>query len=105
MTTWGDTVTRLVAEGRLIAQEPDKRALVETLDGAERDIEAADANLASFSPWSDAMLYEAGLRAARAIVAAGGFRIDAGAGAHKSTVDAADALTDGRHHAIFVSLA
>lgn len=104
MTTWGDTVARLVAEGRLIAQEPDKRALVETLDGAERDIDAADANLESFSPWSDAMLYEAGLRASRAIVQAGGFRIDAGAGAHKTTVDAADALTDSRHHAVFVRL-
>lgn len=102
MATGGEVVTRLVTEGRLIRQAPDKRALGETLDGAERDIQAADANLDSFSPWSDAMLYEAGLRAARAIVQAGGFRIDAGAGAHKTTIDAADALTSGGQHAIFV---
>lgn len=99
-----DVIARLVSEGRLVAQVPDIRALDETLDRAERDIAAADANLATFSPWSDAMLYEAGLRAARAIVQASGFRIDAGAGAHKTTIDAADALTDGRHHVAFVRL-
>jgi hypothetical protein len=104
VTTWRDTITRLIAEGRLIAQQPDKHTLIETLDGADRDIEAADANLESFSPWSDAMLYEAGLRSARAIVQAAGYRIDAGAGAHKTTIDAADALTDGRHHPVFVRL-
>jgi multidrug efflux pump subunit AcrA (membrane-fusion protein) len=104
MATGGEVIVRLVAEGRLVAQVPDNRALRETLDTAERDIRAADANLEAFRPWSDAMLYEAGLRAARAIVQAGGFRIDAGAGAHKTTIDAADALTDGAHHAIFVRL-
>jgi hypothetical protein len=104
VATRGDTIGRLIAEGRLLAQQPDKRTLVETLDGADRDIEAADANLESFSPWSDAMLYEAGLRAARAVVQAAGYRIDSGAGAHKTTIDAADALTGGRHHPVFVRL-
>lgn len=100
MAPGGDTIPRLVADGRLVAQQPDKRTIAEALDAAEHDIEAADANLASFRPWSDAMLYEAGLRSARAIVQANGFRIDAGAGAHKTTIDAADALTAGQHHRI-----
>jgi hypothetical protein len=104
MAIWGDAIRQLVLEGRLITQVPDKRALDETLDGADRDVQAADANLATFNTWSDAMLYEAGLRAARAIVQAAGYRIDAGAGAHKTTIDAADALMDGRHHSVFVRL-
>ena len=50
------------------------------------------------------MLYEAGLRAARVIVQAAGYRIDSGKGAHAITVDAADVLTDGRSHPVFVRL-
>jgi hypothetical protein len=49
------------------------------------------------------MLYEAGLRAARAIVMAAGYRIAAERG-HVTAIDAADALTNGRHHRIFVRL-
>ncbi len=104
MTTGDVTIGRLVAEGRLVQQLPDKATLRATLDSAERDVLAADANLEAFSPWSDAMLYEAGLRSARAIVQASGFRIDAGARAHVTTIDAADALTDGARHPIFVRL-
>lgn len=49
------------------------------------------------------MLYEAGLRAARVIVMAGGYRISADRG-HVTAIDAADALTSHRHHRIFVRL-
>jgi hypothetical protein len=97
------TVDDLVAEGRLRPQEPDLDALAETLDLAERDLEAAAANESRFAPWAETMLYEAGLRAARAIVMAAGYRIAADRG-HVTAVDAADALTGGRHHRIFVRL-
>lgn len=49
------------------------------------------------------MLYEAGLRSARAIVQAHGFRISSHRG-HVAAIDAADALTVGRHHRTFVRL-
>lgn len=48
------------------------------------------------------MLYEAGLRCARAIVQAAGYRIAADRG-HVTAIDAADALT-GAHHRLFVRL-
>lgn len=50
------------------------------------------------------MLYEAGLRSARAIVQAAGFRIDAGARAHVTAIDAADVLSGGELHRTFVRL-
>lgn len=93
----------LVAEGRLRPQEPDPVALAETLDLAERDLEAAAANEGRFAPWAETMLYEASLRAARAIVLAAGYRIAADRG-HVTAIDAADALTGGRHHRVFVRL-
>lgn len=62
----------MLAEGRLVAQVPDRVTLGAMVDSAERDVAAADANQASFSPWADAMLYEAGLRSARVIVQAAG---------------------------------
>ncbi len=49
------------------------------------------------------MFYEAGLRCARAIVAAAGFRIATERG-HVTAIDAADALTNGSHHPIFIRL-
>lgn len=87
-----------------MAQAPDRTALEATIDGAERDVVAADANFNTFGPWADAMLYEAGLRSARVIVQAAGFRIDAGARAHVTAIDAADTLTGPEHHFIFVRL-
>lgn len=96
-------VASLVAESRLRPQEPDVDALTETLDLAERDLEAAAANESRFAPWAETMLYEAGLRAARAIVMAAGYRIATERG-HVTAIDAADALTDGRHHRVFVRL-
>lgn len=54
--------------------------------------------------WADAMLFEAGLRAARVIVQAAGYRIDAGKGADAATIDAADVLTGERRHAVFTRL-
>lgn len=98
------SVETLVAEGRLLAQAPDRITLDATIDGAERDVTAADANLGSFGPWADAMLYEAGLRSARVIVQAAGFRIEAAVRAHVTAIDAADTLTGGEHHLIFVRL-
>lgn len=93
----------MIAAGRLRAQEPDHAALVETLDLAERDLEAAAANKDRFAPWAETMLYEAGLRAARVIVMAAGYRISADRG-HVTAIDAADALTDGGHHRAFIRL-
>jgi hypothetical protein len=98
------SIAGLVAEGRLVAQTPDRPALEVAIDGAGRDVAAADANIRSFGPWADAMLYEAGLRSARVIVQAAGFRIDAGARAHVTAIDAADTLTNLDHHLIFVRL-
>ena len=61
------TIEDMVDAGRLVTQAPDRLALAQVIGSAERDVLAADANLATFSPWADAMLYEAGLRAARVI--------------------------------------
>jgi hypothetical protein len=49
------------------------------------------------------MLYEAGLRAARVIVMAAGYRIAAERG-HLTAINAADALTGEQHHRIFLRL-
>ena len=98
------SIADLVAEGRLIPQPPDATALGAVLAAGLRDLEAAEANRATYAPWADAMLYEAGLRAARVIVQAAGYRIDSGKGAHATTIDAADVLTDQRHHSVFTRL-
>lgn len=98
------SVAELLEAGRLVPQAADLRALREALELAARDIQAADANRDSFTPWADAMLYEAGLRGARVIVQAAGYRIDAGARAHVTAIDAANALTGHRHHRLFVRL-
>jgi hypothetical protein len=98
------SVVDLVAERRLVQQEPDRTTLAAVLTNAERDIAAADANRSGFSPWTEVMLYEAGLRCSRIIVQAAGYRIDAGAGAHRTAIDAADALTGRARHTVFVRL-
>src|SRR5450759_2492726 len=87
------SITELVSSGRLVPQPADAAALLAVLVAGRRDLEAAEANRATYAPWSDAMLYEAGLRAARVVVQAAGYRIDAGKGAHAATIDAADVLT------------
>jgi hypothetical protein len=97
------SIDDLVREGRLVPQAPDAVTLADMLTAADRDVAAADANSADFSSWADAMLYEAGLRAARVIVQAGGFRIDA-TRAHVTAIDAADVLTRREHHLLFVRL-
>lgn len=98
------TIEDMLRGERLVTQAPDRFALAQVIGIAERDVLAADANIATFSPWADAMLYEAGLRAARVIVQAAGYRIDAGAGAHVTAIDAADAVTGRTHHTVFVRL-
>jgi hypothetical protein len=98
------SIAELVSSGRLVPQPPDAAALRAVLAAGRRDLEAAESNRASYAPWSDAMLYEAGLRAARVIVQAAGYRIDTGKGAHAATIDAADVLTDQRHHPEFTRL-
>jgi hypothetical protein len=98
------SIAGLVAEGRLVPQPPDVAALQEVLSAGRRDLEAADANRSRYAPWADAMMYEAGLRAARVIVQTAGYRIDSGKGAHAITIDAADVLTDDRRHAVFTRL-
>jgi hypothetical protein len=94
---------RLIAEGRLKAQAPDGAALRAALAAAETDLDAALATAGTFAGWAEAMLYEAGLRCARVIVHAAGFRISADRG-HVTAIDAADALTRGDHHVTFVRL-
>ena len=98
------SIEKLMAEGRLVPQPPDAAALGAVLAAGRRDLEAAESNRATYAPWSDAMLYEAGLRAARVVVQAAGYRIDAGKGAHAVTIDAADVLTGQRHHPQFTRL-
>jgi len=98
------SITELVSSGRLVPQPPDAAALLAVLVAGRRDLEAAESNRVTYAPWSDAMLYEAGLRAARVIVQAAGYRIDSGKGAHAATIDAADMLTDQRHHPEFTRL-
>jgi hypothetical protein len=98
------SIAELVEAGRLIPQAPDAHALREALAAASRDLLASDANRETFTPWADAMLYEASLRSARVIVQAAGYRIDAGARAHITAIDSADALTGHRQHRLFVRL-
>lgn len=98
------SVEELLTAGRLVMQAPDPVTLGLVVDGAERDVVASDANVATFSPWAEAMLYEAGLRSARVIVQAAGYRIDVGGGAHVTAIDAADAITGNVHHTVFVRL-
>lgn len=93
----------LVADGRLRTQGPDRSMLAAVLAAAHGDIEAASAVATASPSWSEAMLYEAGLRACRVIVQAAGFRIAADRG-HVTAIDAADALTDGAHHIRLVRL-
>ena len=57
----------------------------------------------AFPAWAEAIFYEAGLRCARAIVGAAGYRIASERG-HVTAIDAADTLTGGSHHPIFVRL-
>src|SRR5688572_14259878 len=96
-------VAGLVAAGELREQAPDWQMLLETLELAERDLEAAAANASRFPPWAETMIYGAGLRAARVIVMAAGYRIAAERG-HVTAINAADALTEEVHHRIFVRL-
>jgi hypothetical protein len=98
------SISELVSAGRLVPQPADAAALLAVLVAGRRDLEAAEANRATYAPWSDVMLYEAGLRAARVIVQAAGYRIDAGKGAHAATIDAADVLTGQSHHPEFTRL-
>ena len=94
---------QLVAEGRLRLQSADRQMLEKTLESARQDVAAASAMEKASLSWTEAILYEAGLRCARIIVQAAGWRIAADRG-HQTAIDAADALTDGRLHRIFLRL-
>ncbi len=98
------SVQELLHAGRLVAQAPDRVTFRQVVEGAERDVLASDANIARFSPWAETMLYEAGLRSARVIDQAAAYRIDAGAGARITAIDAADAITGRARHPVFVRL-
>jgi len=98
------SIEALVAEGRLLPQPPDPATRRASLDAARRDVQAAEATRVDYASWADAMLYEAGLRAARAIVLAAGYRVDAAKGAHAVAIDAADVLTQERQHPVFTRL-
>ena len=97
------TIDELVVDGRLRPQRPDVFGLPRVLEAATRDLEAAAANDVIFPSWAMSMRYEAGLRCARVIVQAAGYRIEADRG-HVTAIDAADSLTQGRHHVTFVRL-
>jgi hypothetical protein len=96
-------LAELIADGLLHLQPPDRAALQASLDAARRDIDAANANVADFPAWAEAIFFEAGLRSARAIVGAAGYRISSERG-HVTAIDAADTLTGGSHHPILVRL-
>ena len=96
-------LAELIADGLLRLQPPDRTALEQSVAAARRDVEAALANVADFPSWAEAMFYEAGLRSARTIVGAAGYRVAAERG-HVTAIDAADALTSGAHHVIFIRL-
>ena len=93
----------LIVDGRLRPQRADPFILPNMLEAAARDLEAARANDLTFPSWAMSMRYEAGLRCARIIVQAAGHRIAADRG-HVTAIDAADTLTEGRHHLTFVRL-
>ena len=96
-------LAELVATGRLRPQQLDAAAMESVIEAAEQDVRAADAMAATFPAWAETMLYEAGLRCARAIVHAAGYRISTDRG-HMTAIDAADAITAGEHHRYFVRL-
>lgn len=97
------SIDELIVDGRLRPQRADPFALPGMLDAATRDLEAAASNDRTFASWAMSMRYEAGLRCARIIVQSAGYRIAADRG-HVTAIDAADTLTDGRHHLTFVRL-
>ena len=85
----------LIADGRLRIQRLDRHALEEVIAAARADLVAARA-MAAISPgWTEAILYEAGLRCARVIVQAQGFRISADKG-QQTAIDAANAFSRAR---------
>ncbi len=92
-----------VADGRLRLQMPDEGALSGVIAAARKDLSAAASNRTAFPAWAETMLYEAGLRCARVIVQAAGYRITADRG-HITAIDAADTLTATVHHRLFVRL-
>jgi hypothetical protein len=94
---------QLVAQSRLRPQQPNLRAQQAVIQAAEHDIEASDAMRDTAPSWAQTMLYEAGLRCSRVIVQAAGYRIAADRG-HMTAITAADTLTSGSHHRLFVRL-
>lgn len=97
------TIGELIADGRLRLQPADSAALEDVLAAARGDLAAAASNTDAFPAWAETMMYEAGLRCARVIVQAAGYRIGTDRG-HVTAIDAADDLTGGRHHRRFVRL-
>lgn len=98
-----EELAQLIADGRLRTARPDRNNLMETLELARRDLPAAEAISDSSPSWAEAILYEAGLRCARVIVQAAGWRIAADRG-HQTAIDAADEITGGRLHRTFLRL-
>lgn len=96
-------VAELLASGSLHPQTPDANELRAMLNAAEQDLKAAESIGDRFPARAEAILYEAGLRAARIVVMASGYRIAVERG-HVTAIDAADALTEGRRHRLFVRL-
>lgn len=93
----------LIAQARVRTARPDGDALQAALASALDDIAAANEIQERHPAWAEAMLYEAGLHCARTVVQASGYRISA-QGGHVAAIDAADSLTGGEHHRLFVRL-
>lgn len=73
------------------------------VEAARQDLVVAAAVDETSLSWAAAILYEAGLRCARVIVHAAGWRIAADR-AHQTAIDAADEITAGRVHRPFLRL-
>ena len=91
------SLDELVTDGRLRLQRADRDMLEKSIESARHDVTAASVMEATSLGWTEAILYEAGLRCARVIVQSAGWRIAADRG-HQTAIDAADMLTDGRLH-------
>lgn len=93
----GPVIAEFAADGRLRAARPDRHTLEKTVEQARHDLPTADSIRDSSPNWAEAILYEAGLRCARVIVQAAGWRISANRG-HETAIDGADEVTGGRVH-------
>ncbi|WP_292366837.1 MULTISPECIES: hypothetical protein [unclassified Methanoculleus] len=73
-------VKRLETEGKIERIPIDRRTVREAIDIAERDLRAAEMDLAISNEWTYNIAYNAVLSAGRALMFAGGYRPKGGEG-------------------------